>query len=253
MLGEVIQSERYFKPQRESFCGLRQGFDATGGLAINRDRMSMIEFAFIGGIWLSLLYSATVMPASVWAIQLTVSRGWTHGLFASAGLALGQVPWCLAAGLLFFQFAETWQALDLWLRAAAAGTLLWMAIRSLRAPPVTTLQLETGESRLALLRLSLWRSLVMPWRFPLWAGLVVSVGIHLRGPGWELAGIFTLGAVVGQIAWFFHFILIAGLFGKRVPEDISLRSLNKLRLLATVVLGGLALIILAPVAFPPAP
>ena len=100
---------------------------------------------------------------------------------------------------------------------------------------------------------SFWRSLVMPWRFPLWAVLIVSIGVHLRGPGWELVPLFTLGAVLGQMGWFAHFVLVAGLFGRRVPEEISLRSLNKLRLLATVVLGGLVLIILAPVAFPPAP
>jgi threonine/homoserine/homoserine lactone efflux protein len=215
--------------------------------------MSTSELSVLGGIWLSLLYSATVFPASVWIIQLTVSRGWLCGLACSLGLALGQVPWCLIAGLLLFQFSEFWQAGDLWLRGAAVGILVWMAIRSTRSTRVLTLHVDIDASTWTLFKSGLWRSLVMPWRLPLWMGIIVSVSIHLRGPGGELAPLFTLGAILGQMGWFIHFVLIAGLFGHRVPEDISLRSLNKLRLLATVVLGGLAFIILAPVAFPPAP
>ncbi|MEX0331538.1 MAG: hypothetical protein AB3N64_08965 [Puniceicoccaceae bacterium] len=213
----------------------------------------MSELAIVGGIWMSLLYSATVMPASVWAIQLTVSRGWLCGLACSLGLALGQLPWCVAAALILFEFSGLWQTVDLGLRALAAGFLLWMALRSARAPAVRALRVETESGTWALVKSSFWRSLVMPWRLPLWAGLIVSVSVHLTGPGWELAPLFGFGALVGQLGWFAHFVLIAGLFGRRVPEDISLRSINKLRLLATVVLAGLALIILAPVAFPPAP
>ena len=213
----------------------------------------MNELAILGGIWMSLLYSAAVMPASVWVIQLTVSRGWICGLACSLGLALGQLPWCLGAALVLFEFPGLWQAADLWLRGLASAFLIWMAYRSARAPAVRGLHLEAPGSIGGLMKSSFWRSLVMPWRFPLWAGLILSIGVHLRGPGWELAPLFGFGAVLGQMGWFAHFVLVAGLFGRRVPEDISLRSLNKLRLLATVVLAGLVLIILAPVAFPPVP
>jgi hypothetical protein len=155
--------------------------------------------------------------------------------------------------MLLFDFSGFWQEADLWLRGAAAATLVWMSIRNTRSPRIQGLILEVEGSTWALLKASFWRSLVMPWRFPLWMGIIVSISIHLRGPGWELAPLFTLGAVTGQLGWFAHFVLLAGLFGQRVPEDISLRSMNKLRLLATIVLAGLALIILAPVAFPPTP
>ena len=209
----------------------------------------MATTALIGGIWLSLLYSATVMPASIWVIQLTVSRGWVSGLLAGSGLTLGQVPSCLVASLLLFQAPHIWQSVDLWLRIGAAIFLLWMSMRSAKSAPVGSLTLHIRGSRRALFVSSFWRSLTMPWRFPLWCGIILSISIHLRGPGWEAAGFFTIGAVIGQILWQAHFILLAGLFGKRVPEDISLRSMNKLRLLATIVLGGLAVIVLAPIGY----
>lgn len=214
--------------------------------------MSGVHLAILGGIWLSLLYSAAVMPASVWVIQVTVSRRWLAGGAAALGLSLGQLPWCLLASAALFEFPQLWQALDLHLRIGAVLFLFWMASRCARAPTVKGLRIETTASLAQLLRMSFWRSFIMPWRLPLWAAFILSVGVHLRGPGWEAAGLFSLGAVVGQLLWHVHFIVVAGLFGHRVPEDISLRSLNKLRLLSVTVTAGLGLIILAPLAFPPA-
>ena len=208
--------------------------------------MELASVAILGGIWLSLLYSATVVPASVWVIQLTVSRGWACGLMAAFGMALGQLPWTLAAALALFAFPAFWQAADLWLRLAAAAFAMWMAVRSARAPRVQALELTVSGTAWALFIKSLWRSFSMPWRLPLWAAFIVSVGVHLRGPGWQAAVLFMPGALIGQTAWFVHFILIAALFGKRVPVDITLHSMNKFRLLATLVQAGLAIIILFP-------
>lgn len=212
--------------------------------------MSGVHLAVIGGIWLSLLYSAAVMPASVWVIQLTVSRNWRTAANAAAGLSIGQFPWCLAAGLILFNFPHVWRNADLLLRFAAAAFLLWLAFRCQRAPEVETLRIDEAKGGPQLTGAAFSRSFLMPLRLPLWAAFILSVGVHLRGPGPGAALLFAFGAVLGQLMWHAHFILVAGLFGRRVPEDISLHSLNKLRLLATLVNGGLALIILAPVAFP---
>jgi threonine/homoserine/homoserine lactone efflux protein len=207
--------------------------------------------AILGGVWLSLLYSAAVMPASVWVIRLTVSRGWQCALPAAAGLALGQLPWAFVAAATLLTAPGFWQAADLPARALATAFLLWMAWRCQRAPQLTNLRLADPPGA-GLLRRAFWRSLGMPWRLPLWAAFILSVGAHLRGPGWAAAAWFACGALAGQALWHAHFILVAALFGRRVPEPISLHSLNKLRLLAVVVHAGLALIIVAPVAFPPA-
>lgn len=213
--------------------------------------MSIVQLAVLGGIWLSLLYSAAVVPATVWSIQIAVSRGWPTAGAAASGLAMGQFPWCLLAALVLFQFPQLWQPADPALRIAGAAFLIWMAWRCLRAPEVRGLRIETEAEAGDLFRSSLWRSLTMPWRLPLWAAFIVSIGVHLRGPGWEAAAWFAIGAIVGQLLWHGHFIIIAALFGNRVPEEISLRSLNKLRMLATAVNAGLAIILLAPLAFPP--
>lgn len=214
-------------------------------------KMTAPQLAILGGIWLSLLYSATVMPASVWVIQVTVSRRWFAGTAAALGLSLGQLPWCLLASLLLFQTPAFWQEMDFHLRIIAVLFLFWMAYRCLKAPEIRQIRTDAKAGMSGLFATSLWRSLIMPWRFPLWAAFILSVGVHLRGPGWAAACLFSIGAVAGQMLWHLHFIVVAGLFGHRVPEDISLRSLNKLRLLSATVCAGLGCIILAPIAFPP--
>ena len=202
--------------------------------------------ALLGGIWLSLIYAAMVPPASVWAIQVSVSRGLRDGFLASAGLASGQLPWALLAGALLFEFPRFWQSADLALRLLATAFLLWLAYRSGRARPVKSLRLVVTGSGWNLLWASFLRSLLMPWRLPLWACLVVAMSVHLRGPGWPAALPFAAGCLLGQLGWLLHFVIIGVLFGERVPEDISLRSMNKLRFLATVVPAGLCLVCLAP-------
>lgn len=211
----------------------------------------MVSLALIGGLWLSLLYAATVPPASIWTIQVTLGRGARAGLLAAVAIALGQFPWCLLATALLFTNTEAWQALDHWLRGAAAGFLLWMVYRNLRAPELARLTGETREPPGSLFRPTLVRSLLMPWRLPVWMALLVSVSIHWRGPGLGAAAIFSMGAFFGQMLWYAGFILLTVLFGKQVPEPVTLRSLNKLRKLAVTVQLGLAAIILAPLAFPP--
>jgi len=211
----------------------------------------MPSLAILGGMWISLLYAAGVMPASVWTIQVTVSRGWKEGMVTLAGLSLGVAPWCLAASLILFNFPVIWQKADLPLRVGTAAFLLWMASRCWKAPAVGQLKIHSPQAMASLFGISLWRNLVMPWRLAVWAAFIVSIGIHLRGPGSVAALFFVIGAVLGQFLWHVHFLVIAGLFGRTVPEPICLKSLNKLRLLAVTVYAGLALVILAPVAFPP--
>jgi len=212
----------------------------------------MNTFAFIGGIWLSLLYSAMVMPASVWSVQLTVSRSWQSGFTASLGLAFGQLPWVLFASLILFQNARAWQNIDLPLRFAGAAFLIWMTYRCFGSGQVLSLKAKAPAQLQTIFHVAFWRSFAMPWRLALWAVLIISIGIHLRGPGWHAALAFTAGSFFGQLLWLLHFAFLAAIFGHRVAEAVSIRSLNKLRLLATTVSFGLALIILAPVAFPPA-
>jgi hypothetical protein len=64
-------------------------------------------------------------------------------------------------------------------------------------------------------------------------------------PWWAVV-MLALGVGAGSFLWWLIFIGLAALFGRKVPEEICLKSLNKLKTLAVVVLFGLVLIGVAP-------
>lgn len=212
----------------------------------------MTLLAWIGGIWMSLLYSACVPPASMHVIRTTVARGNGQALLSALGMTAGQLPHAALAAVLAFSFPDLSRPADPALRLVAAVFLAWMALKTLKAAPLRQLAFQDGSRGKSIWADSFRRSLFMPHRLPLWICLLLSTGVHLRGPGLEAVPPFVVGAVVGQLGWHLHFIVVAALFGGRVPEPISLRSLNKLRSLAGIVIGGLALLLLAPLLFPPA-
>lgn len=212
----------------------------------------MVLLAVIGGIWLSLLYSASVPPASVHVIRVTVERGAGKALLSALGMCIGQLPHATVAALLAFSFPGLSRPADPALRMVAAVFLVWMAWRTLKAEPLQRLAFREKSAGMGGFGDSFRRSLFMPHRLPFWICLLLSTGVHLRGPGPGAVPPFVLGAVLGQFAWHLHFIVVAALFGRRVPEPVSLRSLNKLRPLAGIVIGGLAFLLLAPLLFPPA-
>ena len=101
---------------------------------------------------------------------------------------------------------------------------------------------------------SLGMAITMPLRLPGYIALFLAVSMQVVLLRYEEAraysglGAFsvTLGVVMGAMLWYIYFAILARIFGKRVPEPISLRSLNKLRVLSGLIYLTLAGISLAP-------
>jgi len=137
--------------------------------------------------------------------------------------------------------------MDVPLRLLASAAYIWMGVQVWQSPRAERLDLPLApDDRAALWPGTFWRGLFMPWRAFAVGGMVLSVSIHVRSPG-SINGLFlALGFVLGVLAWLLHFVVVAKFFSRRVPLDISLRSLNKLRVLGAIVLFGLALLCVAP-------
>ncbi len=205
-------------------------------------------FYLLIGVILGVIYSATMIAGVVWCVQITIRRGLRAGAGAGLGISAAQTVWAaLAAGTVCRLFSRYADRLDWFYRLAAAGMLLYLASGVLRARKIRTLHYGGPLRGFAPVgKTSFGIALAMPMRFAGYLALFVAVNFHLRQH--PLTGLlwFSAGIGLGSFLWWFNFSLLAWLFGNQVPEDVSLHSLNKLRVLAAVVLGALFLICLAP-------
>ena len=89
------------------------------------------------------------------------------------------------------------------------------------------------------------RSLAIPMRLPTAIALLLATGVYTNHPPtWEVALVVMLGGFVGIGWWWGQLFVLTALFAKRVPEPITVRSLNKIRPFCGVLLGILAVVAL---------
>jgi len=209
----------------------------------------MAPVFFLGGFFLALIYGALTVPATVWSVQVAHAAGKGASARVNLALASAQAIWAVPVVFGLFHGSAFWQMADTPLRLACAVLAGWWAFQVKSSPPVTSLSPAGGEASdpsAGLARRTFNRAWRMPWRLPIWFVLFFAVGIHLRGPGFGAAALAAAGTFFGLLVWYFHFSVIALLFSRTVPEAISLKSLNKLRLLAFTAFLGLGVLLLAP-------
>ena len=196
--------------------------------------MTMSPFFFFFGGVLGLILSVTMVPGAVWCVQMTLHRGWVCGVTAGAGIALAQMIWATVAALMVFSLAGFSNAFDWVFRVVAASILLYMCATVYGAPPIQTLRYE-GPVRgaMGVFRKTFGIALTMPMRLPGYVAIIIAVSLHLRRHDLGNAALLGMGAGLGSMAWWLYFSALAALFGHRVPEPITLRSMNKLRILST--------------------
>lgn len=217
--------------------------------------ISLPFFGVLFGMVLGMTFAVAMVSGSVWVVQLTLARGFRSGIAASAGMALAQFPTAFAASWLVLSFWRIYYDWDWALRLAAVLTLVFMAFCAFKSRPLNGLHFrgplaEKGNVFMP----SLGMAVTMPLRLPGYIALFIAVSMQVLLLRFEEARNFagfgafavTLGVVLGAMVWYIYFAILAHIFGKRVPEPISLRSLNKLRILAGIIYMTLAGIALAP-------
>lgn len=207
-------------------------------------------FFLIAGAVLGLVFSVTLVSGTVWTVQMALRKGLGGGLAAGFGIAAAQaVLGGIAAAVIFY--VQQWSAyLDWPLRLSACGLFLWMGREVMQSNRIGQLNYEGPlGSSVGILVDSFDVALRMPLRLPGYMALLVSVSLHLRPQSLPTAGLFAAGVFCGAALWWLYFALLTVFFGGRVPEDISLKSLNKLRVLSLGVFMGLIVICILPAIF----
>jgi threonine/homoserine/homoserine lactone efflux protein len=199
---------------------------------------------FIGaGAVVGLVFQASLAAGVVWTVEVTLRRGFVRGTGVAAGLAFAQVVLAVVPFVVLFSLGRWGQTLDPALRLAAIGTLLWLAWQVRGAPRLEQLSSDLPDySPRAYLLSSYAMARRMYSRAAAYAALIAVLNIHLRSPGPVGALLAAIGLGLGAFLWWLYFVLLAALFGRRVPEPITVKSLAKLRILAFTVLLGFAVI-----------
>ena len=205
-------------------------------------------FPIIGFV-LGFVFSVTMVSGAVWCVQITMHRGWVDGTAAGLGISLAQIVWSVFAAFFVWWLARFSEEYDWLYRICAAFVLGYMSMTVFQSPRFNTIQYD-GPLRgfFSVLWTTFSLALAMPMRLAGYTSLLIAVSLHLRERPFEFAILLALGIGLGSMAWWFYFTLLAALFGKRVPEQISVQSMNKLRFLGGSIFLVLVIICIAPLA-----
>ncbi len=207
----------------------------------------MSNFFFYFGIILGLVFSTTIVSGAVWCVQITLRRGFLTGLSAGTGIAVAQSLWSSLAAVMVFWLYPFSDSMDWMFRFFAAGVLVYMSTTVFGAEKIKSLRYEGDLKGIGkIFRSTFGIALAMPMRLPGFLALLISMNFHVRQIDYGNAVLIGVGVGLGSFAWWAYYVVLAALFGKRVPEPITVKSMNKLKVLAGSVLLALMFICLAP-------
>lgn len=203
-------------------------------------------FPIIGFV-LGFVFSVTMVSGAVWCVQITVHRGWVCGTAAGIGIALAQFIWSLLAAIIVWWLAKYSENFDWLYRITAALILGYMGMTVFQSPRFDTIHYDGPlKGFYNVLKATFNLALAMPMRLAGYTSLLIAVSLHLRVRPMEFTFLLSLGVGLGSFVWWSYFTLLATLFGKRVPEKISVHSMNKLRFLGGTIFLVLVIICIAP-------
>lgn len=211
--------------------------------------LNTLEILAFKGLVIGFVYSVAMVSGTVWAVQVTLRAGLRSGLKVCAALGVAQLILCGMSLIALHGLSLLPVSLTVWLRLLAIGVFSYMAYKMFTAPKVTSLEsAEVDSLKGRLFTATFLLALTMPMRLGGYLAFAVAAGMPLHGLNYITALWVALAAGIGSIGWFIYMVLLAKAFGKRVPERISLRSINKLNPLSGCVFGIVAAVTAIPLA-----
>jgi threonine/homoserine/homoserine lactone efflux protein len=200
----------------------------------------MLEGITAGFILSLILYPGTVWLAKVgvcgrpWQIAAVGFAFWLSSLFwlfiAAPGLMM------MYANLSFIRFG---------MHLFAAMVLLYIGLKYLRTRKVTRIDdAATLPPAGHLFKDAFVQSIAMPMRLPAAMAVLLATGVYINHPpeASSLPAVLT-GIVVGLTWWWGQFVFLALFFAKRVPQQVTIKSLNKIRPFCAVLCFCLSVIV----------
>jgi threonine/homoserine/homoserine lactone efflux protein len=183
------------------------------------------------GITAGFILSLTLFPGTVWLAKVGVSGRMTQVLAVGVAFCFSQLIWlCVAVPGLMMMVAHL-SVVRTGMHFFAAFVLVYMALKFFRAGRAQSLDLvEALSPPWILFRNAFNQSLAMPMRLPASMAILLATGVYINNPPtWGVVPQVLLGALIGTVWWWGQFTFLSAVFAKRVPQSITLKSLNKIR------------------------
>lgn len=198
------------------------------------------------GITAGFILSLTLFPGTVWLARVGVSGRASQVLAVACGFWLSQLIWLSVAIPGLMMMCRHLGFISEVMYLFASFVLAYMGVKFLRTRRAEVLR---HDERLpppaSMFRNALNRSLAMPLRLPAAITILLATGVYLNHePVWESLPPIFLGALIGVSWWWGKIALLSIFFARRVPERITLKSLNKIRPFCGLLCFSLAAIVL---------
>jgi threonine/homoserine/homoserine lactone efflux protein len=198
------------------------------------------------GITAGFILSLTLFPGTVWLAKVGLCGRAPQVIAVGLGFWCSQLIWLIVAIPGLMMMSRHLSFIGEAMHAFAAFVLAYMGVKFLRTRKADDLSHDAAlPSSLTLFRNALNRSLAMPLRLPAAMAILLSTGVYLNNPAtWRAVPLIMVGAALGVSWWWGKLVVLSLCFAKRVPERVTLKSLNKIRPFSAMVCFGLAVIVL---------
>ncbi len=183
------------------------------------------------GITAGFILSLVLFPGTAWLVKVGFVGAKKQVFAVALGFGMSQLFWLLVCIPGLLMMTKHLAALRPGMHLFATFVLFYMAFKTIRSRRVEALD-NVGElpPLKTLFRDAFSRALAMPMRLPTAMAILLATGVFVNNPpAWEVVLPVTLGGIVGVSWWWGQLFLLTVLFVKRVPERITMKSLNKIR------------------------
>ncbi|WPJ94775.1 LysE family transporter [Coraliomargarita algicola] len=198
------------------------------------------------GITAGFIFSLTLFPGAVWLAKVGVSGTRRQVVAVGAGFWLSHLFWLLVAVPGLRMMSAHLPFIRFGMHLFAAFVLVYMAFKFFRSKRVERVDdAPVLPGTWDLLHRSFGQSLAMPMRLPAAMAILLATGAYINHPPeWAVVPGVLFGAFIGVTWWWGQFVVLSVYFAKRVPQPITIKSLNKIRPFCAVLclcLSGIVL------------
>lgn len=194
------------------------------------------------GITAGFILSLSLFPGTVWLARVGYAGQARQVLAVGGGFWLSQLLWLFFAVPGLMMMCRHLSLISPVMYVFGAFVLLYMSFKFFRARRVEQLDPNVALPEASILfRRALVQSLAMPMRLPAAMVILLATGVFINHPpDWSALPRIVIGVLIGVTWWWGQFSALALFFMKRVPERITLKSLNKIRPFCGLLFIGLA-------------